>query len=116
MGRATEQDSEVYIRLDTSKSKITVAIASSGRDSEVRFYGDIDSAPKAVERLVGRLGERHQRLSFCYEAGPTGYGLYRQRQRMHCGGPLAHPATGRRSGKLIVGMRSPSRSCIGQAR
>jgi transposase len=34
--------------------------------------------PEAVERLVGKLGKRHQRLSFWYEAGPTGCGLYRR--------------------------------------
>ena len=58
--------------------KISVAIAEAGRDGEVRFFGDIDSTPEAVERLVAKLGKRHPRLSFCYEAGPTGYGLYRQ--------------------------------------
>ena len=72
------QDSEVYVGLDTSKLKISVAIAEAGRDGEVRFFGDIDSTPEAVERLVAKLGKRHPRLSFCYEAGPTGYGLYRQ--------------------------------------
>src|ERR1700732_1534669 len=28
--------------------------------------------------MVSRLEKRHGRLHFCYEAGPTGYGLYRQ--------------------------------------
>jgi transposase len=28
--------------------------------------------------MVARLEKRHRRLHFCYEAGPTGYGLYRQ--------------------------------------
>jgi transposase len=72
------QDSEVYVGLDTSKLKISVAIADAGRDGEVRFFGDIDSSPEAVGRLVAKLGKRHSQLSFCYEAGPTGYGLYRQ--------------------------------------
>src|SRR3954449_9720037 len=71
-------DSEVYIGLDTSKLKIAVALAAAGRDGEVRFFGDIDSTPEAVERLVCKLAKRHQRLCFAYEAGPTGYGLQRQ--------------------------------------
>ncbi len=71
-------DSEVYIGLDTSKLKIAVALASAGRGGEVRFFGDIDSTPEAVEGLVRKLAKRHQRLSFAYEAGPTGYGLQRQ--------------------------------------
>ena len=71
-------DSEVYIGLDTSKLKISVALASAGRGGEVRFFGDIDSTPEAVEGLVRKLAKRHQRLAFAYEAGPTGYGLQRQ--------------------------------------
>jgi transposase len=31
-----------------------------------------------VARLVAKLEKRHVRLAFCYEAGPTGYGLHRQ--------------------------------------
>jgi transposase len=73
-----QQNIEVYVGLDTSKLKISVALAASGRDGEVRFFGDIDSTPEAVERLVLKLAKRHGRLSFCYEAGPTGYGLHRQ--------------------------------------
>jgi transposase len=30
-----------------------------------------------VTKLVRRLASRHGKLTFCYEAGPTGYGLYR---------------------------------------
>jgi transposase len=71
-------DSEVYVGLDTSKLKISVAVAAAGRDGEVRFFGDIDSTPEAVERLVRKLEKRYPRLCFAYEAGPTGYGLQRQ--------------------------------------
>ena len=71
-------DSEVYVGLGTSKLKISVALASAGRGGEVRFFGDIDRTPEAVEHLVRKLAKRHQRLSFAYEAGPTGYGLQRQ--------------------------------------
>src|ERR671927_1524003 len=73
-----QQDSEVYVGLDTSKLTISVALAAAGRDGEVRFLGDIGSTPEAVERLVRKLAKRHQRLFFAYEAGPTGYGLQRQ--------------------------------------
>ncbi len=31
-----------------------------------------------VERLVRKLAGRYGKLHFCYDAGPTGYGLYRQ--------------------------------------
>jgi len=73
-----QQNSEVYVGLDTSRLKISVAIAEAGRHGEVRFFGDVDNTSEAVERFVAKLARRHQRLVFCYEAGPTGYGLYRQ--------------------------------------
>ncbi|MDA8052431.1 MAG: hypothetical protein M0002_20925 [Rhodospirillales bacterium] len=39
-----QQDSEVFVGLDTSERKISVALAEAGRDGGVRFFGDIDSA------------------------------------------------------------------------
>src|SRR3712207_2227244 len=95
-GRAMREDSEAYVGLDTSKLKISVALAEAGRHGEVRFLGDIASTPEAgrhgevrflgdiastpeaVERLVRKLAKRHRRLAFVYEAGPTGYGSQRQ--------------------------------------
>jgi transposase len=73
-----QENSEVYVGLDTSTLKISVALAELGRDGEVRFCGDIDSALEAVGRLVSKLAKRHSQLTLCYEAGPTGYGLHRQ--------------------------------------
>lgn len=73
-----QDDSKIYVGLDTSKLKMSVAVAEAGRDGEVRFIGDIDNAPAVVERLVTKLAKRYRELAFCYEAGPTGYGLRRQ--------------------------------------
>jgi transposase len=70
-------NSEVYVGIDTSKLRNAVAIAQGGRGGEVRFFGEIDNTPTAVRRLVKKLSSKHARLTFCYEAGPTGYGLYR---------------------------------------
>jgi transposase len=72
------KDTIAFIGLDTSKMKISVALAEDGRQGEVRFFGDIDSTPDAVRRLVSKLSGRYSKLAFCYEAGPTGYGLHRQ--------------------------------------
>ena len=73
-----QQDSAVFVGLDTSKMKISVALAEEGRQGEVRFLGDIDHTPETVRRLVTKLAGKYGRLLFCYEAGPTGYGLQRQ--------------------------------------
>ena len=34
--------------------------------------------PDAVVKLIRKLTDRYETVHFCYEAGPTGYGLYRQ--------------------------------------
>jgi transposase len=70
--------SVAYVGLDTSKLHNAVAIAEAGRDGEVRYLGEIDNTTEATARLVRKLSARHAHLTFCYEAGPTGYGLYRQ--------------------------------------
>lgn len=69
---------EAFVAFDTSKLRNAVAIAEAGRSGEVRFLGEIDNTGAATARLVRKLGAKYGRLTFCYEAGPTGYELYRQ--------------------------------------
>jgi transposase len=71
-------NSEVFVALDTSKLRNAVAIAECGRSGEVRFLGEIENSTTAVGKLVKKLSAKYGRLTFCYEAGPTGYGLHRQ--------------------------------------
>ncbi len=70
--------SEAFVAIDTSKLRNAVAIAEGGRTGEVRFLGEIDNTPAATAKLVRKLAGQYERVAFCYEAGPTGYGLYRQ--------------------------------------
>ena len=69
---------ELFIGLDTSKAKISVAVAEKERNGVVRFFGDISAEPTSVASMVAKLAKRGATLHFCYEAGPTGYDLYRQ--------------------------------------
>ena len=69
--------SEAFVAFDTSKSRNAVAIAEAGRTGGVRFFGEIDNIEAATAKLVRKLADKYGRLTFCYEAGPTGYGLYR---------------------------------------
>jgi transposase len=55
-----------------------VALAEAGRAGEVRFLGEIENSAAATAKLVRKLAGQYARLTFCYEAGPTGYALYRQ--------------------------------------
>jgi len=73
-----QEHSVAYVGMDTSKLRNAVAIAQAGRDGEIRYLGEIDNTPAATARLVGKLAKQYPVLRFAYEAGPTGYGLYRQ--------------------------------------
>ena len=66
-----------YVGLDVHKDTISVGIAESGRGNPV-FYGQISSTPEGLRGLVKKLGGARSGMSFCYEAGPCGYEVYRQ--------------------------------------
>ncbi len=68
-----------YIGLDTHKENIAVSVAIAGREGP-KARGEIANRPKAVAKLVEQLSQEFdgEVLLFCYEAGPCGYGVYRQ--------------------------------------
>lgn len=67
-----------YVGLDVSKSKIAMAIADEGRE-EARSWGMVPHTKEAVSKLMKQIGQSVEgvTLEVCYEAGPTGYVLYR---------------------------------------
>jgi transposase len=71
-------ENTLYVGLDTDSKHIDVALAEPLPDGEVRYWGRIATEPASVERLVKRLRKEGRPLVVCYEAGPCGYGLYRQ--------------------------------------
>src|SRR3954449_3253846 len=76
-GRSMAETTEAFVGIDVAKLRNAVAVADAGRDGEVRFYGEVDASPESMRRLAAKLAGKHERLHFCYEAGPTGYGLHR---------------------------------------
>lgn len=66
-----------YVGLDVHKDTIAVSIADAGR-SKARFYGTIKHTSAAVSSLLKKINPEGEVLEVCYEAGPCGYGLYRQ--------------------------------------
>jgi transposase len=74
--------SVAYVAFDTAKMRHAVAIAEDGRTGEVRFFGEIENTEAATIKLVKKLASRYRHLTFCYEAGPTGYELYRLIKRL----------------------------------
>jgi transposase len=70
----------IFVGMDGHKATISIAVADGGHAagryvSLAIFLNRADHVDKLVHRLSKTDG---QRLRFCYEAGPCGYGLHRQ--------------------------------------
>jgi transposase len=65
-----------FIGLDVHAGTISVAVAEPD-NGEVRSLGVISNQPEQIRKLFRKLGPAEY-LQACYEAGPTGYGLYWQ--------------------------------------
>ena len=74
-----------YVGLDTHKETVAVAVADA-IGGKARYYGEIANTPEAIRKLVKKLCPDGEVISFCYEAGPCGYEIYRQISRLghHC--------------------------------
>ena len=65
------------VGIDAAKARNAVAVAEGGRGGEVRYLGEVDASEQGMRRVVARIAAKYDRVHFCYEAGPTGYGLHR---------------------------------------
>ena len=66
-----------YVGLDVHKKSITIAVASGDSREEARSLGTTPNDLTRLLRKLGKLGPPRA-VRVCYEAGPTGYGLYRR--------------------------------------
>ncbi|NOU63300.1 hypothetical protein GC096_04490 [Paenibacillus sp. LMG 31461] len=82
-----------------SKDIIAVAFADEGREAP-RYWGTIAHKPESVRKLIKQLSKADTTLEICYEAGPTGYELYRDTKRL---------AQLFRAGELTTAVYVPSR-------
>ncbi len=73
----TNTDIALFVGIDVSKDKLAVALADAGAQGDALYLGTFENTPASVAKLLKKLSGRG-RVCACYEAGPTGYGLYRQ--------------------------------------
>ena len=66
-----------YVGLDTHKDTIAVAIADIA-GGKARYYDEIANTPTALTKLMKDVSPNGEVVFYCYEAGPCGYGIYRQ--------------------------------------
>ena len=67
-----------YVGLDIHKDTIASAVAWPGR-ADPEYRGIILNRCRSVQKLIhGLQGPHGEALSFAYEAGPCGYGVYRE--------------------------------------
>jgi transposase len=71
-----------YVGLDVHKDTTVIAVAEGDRQGEVRLYGTISSDLHAVEKALRKIGGEGVTLHVVYEAGPTGYVVYRRLRQL----------------------------------
>ena len=87
-----------------------MAIAEAGQ-SKPRYSREIANTPEAVAKLVKKLSPQGEVLSFCYEAGPCGYGIHRQLTHMgHTCAVVAPSLIPRKAGDRVKTDRRDSES------
>lgn len=71
----------LFVGIDVSKDKLAVALADTGTQADALYLGTFKNTPASVAKLLKKRSGRG-RVCACYEAGPTGYGLYDRYVRM----------------------------------
>ena len=71
-----------YVGLDVHKDDTEIAVAEGGRSGEVRAYGKVSSDLVTTEKALRKIKGEHGVLHVAYEAGPTGFVLYRRLQQL----------------------------------
>jgi hypothetical protein len=63
---------EVFVGIDTAKTRNAVATAETGRQGEVRYLSEFDNTPDAVAKLVRKLGDRYETLQLATHGASCG--------------------------------------------
>lgn len=94
------EESTTYVAFDDSKRRIVAGILRAGAtEPELR---ELPNTPEQIARLVRRLRREGPAVRICYEAGVSGYDLYRQLTALGVTCEVVAPSlTPRRPGQRI---------------
>ena len=71
------QSTPLFVGLDVHKDSIAVAHAQGQSAAPPVYLGAIGTRQADLDKLIRKLRGKSPALVFAYEAGPCGYGLYR---------------------------------------
>jgi len=71
------QSTPLFVGLDVHKDSIAIAHALGQSADPPVYVGAIGTRQADLDKLIRRLQAKTSTLVFAYEAGPCGYGLYR---------------------------------------
>lgn len=106
-------DTRAFVGIDVAKMRNAIAVAEGGREGEVRYIGEVDACDESMRRVVKQIIAKNDDVVFCYEAGPTGYGLHRLITSLGFNCMVVAPSIPRRPGDHVKNNR---RGAIGLAR
>jgi transposase len=66
-----------FVGMDVHQHSIDLTLAEGGHDGAVTHFASIGGDLDSLDRAVATLEKRATELHFVYEAGPSGYGIYR---------------------------------------
>jgi len=66
---------EAFVGIDVAKLKNAIAVAESGRNGEIRYWGEVEASDAGMRRAIKRITAKFEHVHFCYEAGPLATGF-----------------------------------------
>lgn len=81
----------VYVGMDVHKETIAIAVFRDSNNN-VEFERQIRNEPGRIRKFFNKLKEKEENILSCYEAGPTGFALYRILEEMNISCYVAAPS------------------------